>query len=105
MIRKTIAALVLVPVTIVFVLFAVANRRAVVVSLDPFDPINPAFAVTLPLFFLIMFLLLAGVILGGAAAWLRQSKWRARARRFEAETRRLRAEIARLRGGMAFPER
>jgi uncharacterized integral membrane protein len=105
MIRKTITALVLVPVTIVLVLFAVANRHPVPVSFDPFDPASPALAVTLPLFLLILLLVIAGVAVGGAAAWLRQSKWRARARRLAAEVRRLGAENARLRSEAGRTER
>jgi uncharacterized integral membrane protein len=105
MIRKTIAALILVPVTIVLVLFAVANRHSVPVSFDPFEPTNPALAVTLPLFLLIMLLVIAGVVVGGVAAWLRQSKWRARARRLAAEVRKLGAENARLRTETGRTER
>jgi uncharacterized integral membrane protein len=96
MIRKLVTALILVPLAIVFISFAVANRHAVVVSFDPFDAARPALAITLPLFALILVLIIGGVVLGGAAAWMRQRKWRARARRFEAEARRLRAENERL---------
>ena len=42
MFRKLVTALVLVPLAIVFVAFAVANRQAVVVSFDPFDHVHPA---------------------------------------------------------------
>src|SRR5437762_1056973 len=105
MIRKMLTALFLVPLTIVLVLFAVTNRHAVVVSFDPFDPSNPALAISLPLFLLILFLVLAGVAIGGTAAWLRQSKWRLRARRFEAEARRVGAENKRLRNDLAHSDR
>ena len=54
MIRKIVTALILVPLAIVFVAFAVANRQPVVVSFDPFDQINPAFARALPLFALML---------------------------------------------------
>jgi uncharacterized integral membrane protein len=97
MMRKIITALILVPLAIAFVLFAVANRERVLVSFDPFDPSNPAFAVPLPLFALILILLIGGVLLGGIAAWLKQAKWRRAARSAEAEVRRLRAELAHLR--------
>jgi hypothetical protein len=44
--------------------------------------------------FLLIFALIAlGVLVGGIAAWLRQHKWRARARRAEAEARDLRARL------------
>ena len=105
MMRKLVTALVLVPLAIVFVSFAVANRQGVVVSFDPFDHVHPAFTLSLPLFALILVLLIGGVILGGVAAWLGQGKWRGRARRLEAEARRLRQENERLqrRTGTAEP--
>jgi uncharacterized integral membrane protein len=95
--RKIITALILVPLAIAFVLFAVANRESVLVSFDPFDRASPAVGVGLPLFALILILLITGVLLGGIAAWLRQGKWRRAARLAEAEARRLRAELAELR--------
>jgi uncharacterized integral membrane protein len=92
MIRKIITAVMLVLIAIVLVSFAVANRQIVSVSLDPFDQTNPAIVASLALYQLILIVLIGGVLLGGGAAWLRQSKWRRRARRFEAEARTLRAQ-------------
>ncbi len=97
MIRKIVTALILVPLAVVLVAFAVANRQTVVVSLDPFDQAHPALSVALPLFALILGLVIGGVLVGGVAAWLRQSKWRRAARLAEAEARELRAELDRLR--------
>jgi len=97
MIRKIVTALILVPLAVVLVAFAVANRQSVVVSLDPFDQAHPAVSVALPLFALILGLVIGGVLVGGVAAWLRQSKWRRAARLAEAEARELRAELDRLR--------
>jgi len=104
MIRRIVTALILVPLAIVLVTFAVANRQTVVVSLDPFDQAHPALAVALPLFALILALLIVGVIVGGVAAWLRQSKSRRAARLAEAEARELRAEVDRLKRRMASAE-
>jgi uncharacterized integral membrane protein len=97
MIRKIVSALILVPLAIVFIVFAVANRQVVIVSLDPFDPAHPTFALALPLFVLILALIIGGVVVGGMAAWLKQSKWRRAARRAELEARALRAEVDALR--------
>jgi uncharacterized integral membrane protein len=93
MIRKIVTALILVPLTVAFIAFAVANRENVVISLDPFDRQHPALAVSVPLFVLILGLAIAGVVVGGVAAWCRQSKWRRAARLAEAEARELRAEL------------
>jgi uncharacterized integral membrane protein len=91
--RKVVAAVILVPLAIVIIAFAVANRQAVTVSLDPFNPDVPAASLTKPLFVVIIAVLILGVIIGGIAAWLRQTKWRRTARRLEREVSNLRAEI------------
>ena len=91
--RKFVTIFVLIPLAVVIVMFAVANREIVTVSFDPFNSAQPAFAFTLPLFALIFVLVGLGVLIGGIAAWLRQHKWRARARRAEADVRRLRTEL------------
>jgi hypothetical protein len=96
MIRKVVAALILIPIAVGFAALAVANRQTVVISLDPFDQTAPALAVAIPLFALVLALVLFGVALGGVAAWLRQSKWRRAARVAEAQARELRAEVDRL---------
>jgi len=83
--RKIVIAVILVPLGIVIIAFAVANRQVVTVSFDPFSAAEPAAALSLPLFALMIVLLIIGVIIGGAAAWLRQSEWRRRARRLERE--------------------
>ena len=92
MIRKIVNALILIPLAIVLVVFAVANRQTVTVSFDPFNPAEPAVSLALPLYVLVLALVIAGVILGGAAAWMRQGKWRGRARHAETRARELRTE-------------
>jgi uncharacterized integral membrane protein len=91
--RKVVAALILVPLAVLIIAFAVANRQIVTVSLDPFSSERPAAAVSLPLFALIIVLLILGVVIGGVAAWLRQTKWRRTARRLEREVGELRGEL------------
>jgi hypothetical protein len=93
MIRKFVTALILVPLAIVVIAFAVANRQNVLVSFDPFDQANPAFARPVPLYALVLVLVIVGVVVGGIAAWLRQGKWRRAARLAQGEARRLRAEL------------
>ena len=75
MVRKILRALVLIPHwRSCLSRLAVANRQNVVVSLDPFDRTQPAFSIVLPLYVLILILIIVGVVIGGIAAWLRQSK-------------------------------
>jgi uncharacterized integral membrane protein len=104
MIRRIVTALILVPLAIILVSFAVANRQIVVVSFDPFDQAHPAFTLTRPLYQLILVLLVAGVIIGGVAAWLRQGKWRRAARRADAQARALRAEVEELKQRLGSPD-
>jgi lipopolysaccharide assembly LapA-like protein len=91
--RKLLSALILIPLGIVIVMFAVANREIISVSFDPFDTVSPAFALKVPLYGLIFALVGLGVLVGGISSWLKQHKWRARARRAEAEARDLRARL------------
>jgi uncharacterized integral membrane protein len=91
--RKIIAAIILVPLAVIIIAFAVANRQIATVSLDPFSAEHPAASLTLPLFALVIVLLMAGVLIGGIAAWLRQSKWRRTARRLEREIADLHLEL------------
>jgi uncharacterized integral membrane protein len=95
--RKIVAAVILIPLAIVIVAFAVANRQIVTVSLDPFSSEHPATSLNLPLFVLVIGLLIAGVVIGGAASWLRHGHLRRTARRFERDIRELRSELASLR--------
>jgi uncharacterized integral membrane protein len=105
MIRKFVTVAILIPLAIVIVMFAVANRETIAVSFDPFDTAHPAYALRLPLFVLIFVLVAVGVVVGGIAAWLRQHKWRTRARRAETEARELRdrLEAETLRRNMPVP--
>jgi uncharacterized integral membrane protein len=93
MLRRIVTAVIVIPLLVVVVGFAVANRQIVTVSFDPFSSTSPAYAVTLPLFVIIFVLLIAGVIIGGMAAWLRQASWRRSARRLDAQVRGLHEEI------------
>jgi len=94
MARKLVIWLVLVPLAIVILAFAMANRQLVTVSFDPFNATQPAASLTLPLFVLIFVLVLLGVIVGGVAAWMRQSRYRRAARVLEGDVAGLRREVA-----------
>jgi uncharacterized integral membrane protein len=93
MLRRIVTAVIVIPLVMIVVAFAVANRQAVTVSFDPLSSASPAYAATLPLFVLIFVLLIAGVLIGGLAAWIGQSKWRRSARKLDADMRALRDEM------------
>ena len=96
---------VFVPLAVILIALAVANREMVAFTVDPFNPGNPALTVTLP-FFIFMFVALAlGMIVGAVVTWLRQGRYRklARQRRLEAEGLR-QAAATRVPQGPALPK-
>ena len=101
--RKFFTALVLIPLGLIFVVFAVANRHLVTVSLDPFNTSDPSAGVTLPLFVVIIAVAIVGVVAGGCATWFRQRHWRRAARQHEADARQARAQLADLRAAAMTP--
>ena len=103
--RKFFTGLVLIPLGLIFVVFAVANRHLVTVSFDPFNSRDPSVAVTLPLFVVIIAVAIAGVVAGGCATWFRQRHWRRAARQHEADARQARAQLAELRASAMTPSR
>ena len=102
--RKFLTALVVVPLGLLFIVFAVANRHWVTVSFDPFNSTDPSVAVTLPLFVVIIAVAIVGVIAGGCATWFRQRHWRRAARQHEADARQARAQLAGWRAGAMAPQ-
>lgn len=94
-------SLVLLPVAIVLILLAIANRHAVTLSLDPFSGAAPEIGVTQPLFVFLFAALVLGVLIGGTGSWIAGSKHR-RARRYShREVNRLKAEADRLRASVS----
>ena len=90
---KILKTLVIVPLALALLAFAVANRQLVMLSFDPFASSDPALALTLPLFIVIIVAAILGVIAGGIATWFGQRRWRRAARRLEAEVREARQKL------------
>ena len=95
--RKFFTGLVLIPLGVIFVVFAVANRHAVTVSFDPFNSTDPSLGVRLPLFVVIIAVAILGVVAGGTATWFRQRHWRRAARQHQADAQQMRAQLSDLR--------
>ncbi|WP_375201642.1 DUF1049 domain-containing protein [Hyphococcus sp.] len=92
---KWLFRIVWIPILIVAVLFLVANRTLVPISLDPFRPENPALSTpALPLWFWLMGMLFLGVALGAAGQWLSGREARAQARDNRRELRAAKKELA-----------
>jgi hypothetical protein len=97
--RKFLKSTIVIVIGLVVLAFALANRQAVVFSLDPLAGTNPSAALVfeMPLFALAIILVTVGVVIGGLTTWFKQGKWRRLARQHESEVRALRAENERLR--------
>jgi uncharacterized integral membrane protein len=95
--RKFFTALIFIPLGLILIIFAVANRHFVTVSFDPFNSTDPSVAIRLPLFVVIILVAILGVVAGGSATWFRQRRWRRAARQHEADARAARSEVADLR--------
>jgi uncharacterized integral membrane protein len=99
--RTLFRLFVIVPIAIVLLMFAFANRHLVTVSFDPFagnDIAGPA--IRAPLFIVLILSAGVGVILGGVAAWFKQARLKRSVREAQAEAEEARAEAARLRREM-----
>ena len=103
--RKFLNAVVLIPLGVILVVFAVANRHMVTVSFDPFNSSDPALSFTLPLFVVIIAVAILGVVAGGSATWFGQRRWRRAARHHEADARETRAQLVDLRASVAASQR
>jgi uncharacterized integral membrane protein len=99
--RKFLTALIVIPLGLLLVDFAVANHHLVVVSFDPFVSSDASFSITLPLFLLLILVAALGVLAGGCAVWFGQRHWRRAARRHEADARAARVELADLQAATA----
>jgi uncharacterized integral membrane protein len=104
MVRKILTIIIVVPLAVLVIAFAVANRSMVTVSADPFSATAPAYAAHLPLFVVIFAAAIVGVIIGGAAAWLRQGEWRRTARALDGDVRLLHQELEAMRRRTAAEE-
>lgn len=96
MLKRIVWLLIGFPVAVALIALAVANRHEAKLVLDPFRPEAPAISLVLPFYAYLLGALLVGVVAGGAAAWLGQSRWRRTARSRTQEAMRWQAEADRL---------
>ncbi len=95
---KLFKLLIAIPVAVLLLAFAIANRQLISVSFDPFtDPAVSSAIVTAPLFVLLFLALIVGTFLGGIATWFTQGTNRRRARVARDDAERWRDEVRRLR--------
>lgn len=71
---RILSWLLLLPLCLVTLYLAVANRHSVLFSLDAFEPENPAIALEMPLFLVVLAAIFLGMLIGGAAVLT--GRWR-----------------------------
>lgn len=63
------------PIAIIAVAFAIANRQWITISLDPLSS-PPRAAIDMPLWALLFVGIFLGILAGWGACWVAQGKWR-----------------------------
>ncbi|MEO1746877.1 MAG: LapA family protein [Pseudomonadota bacterium] len=93
MVKRIVLVFFTIPIAVVLIALAVANRAAAPVSLDVFSPGNPALTYSAPMFVWLLGAMAIGVLIGGLATWFAQGKHRKLERRFKREADELRYEV------------
>ena len=99
MVNRIVGWVVLVPLCLGLIVFALANRHFVVVNFNPFAPVETSVApgYGVPMFVVLYVVLLVGVLLGGIATWFAQGHHRRREKHWRREAHLLNTELAGMR--------
>ena len=95
MLNRFVIVAIFVPLAIILIALAVANRGMVAFTVDPFNPGNPALTIDLPLFVLLFAAAGLGLIVGSLVTWWKQGRYRKLARQREQEIQSLRSATVR----------
>ena len=96
---KTRIWLLLLPLIVLFVAFAIANRHIVTLSFDP-APIS----IRAPLYSFVLTGIFVGLLVGGLIAWLRAGRWRNQLRDEQRSVRRLESKLRQVEIAATVPE-
>jgi uncharacterized integral membrane protein len=78
--KRIISLVIFVPLGIVLIVLAVANRQSVTLALNPFRPEDSMLSVSAPFFLFLILALLIGMAIGSAVTWWNQGRYRRQAR-------------------------
>lgn len=100
MVNRIVGWVILVPLCLGLIVFALANRHFVTVNFNPFTASDAATAAPgygVPMFVVLYVVLLIGVLLGGTATWFAQGHHRRREKHWRREAHSLNGELEKLR--------
>ncbi|MDB5473615.1 MAG: hypothetical protein JWP99_918 [Devosia sp.] len=105
MVNKIVGWVILVPLCLGLIVFALANRHFVAINFNPFTSVEaaPAPGYGVPMFIVLYVVLLLGVLLGGVATWFAQGHHRRREKHWRREAHLLNTELEDLRKGQSQP--
>lgn len=101
--RKIITFAILLPLLVLLLIFALANRTSITITFDPFGLTEPPLSFTAPLFVPLFMALAIGVLLGGIAMWFSEGRHRRAARIHLRDLEKHRRELNELRREQNLP--
>ncbi len=96
MLRRILRWAIGLPIAVLVIAFAVANRQWITVSLDPFSRDAPFASIDIPLWTLFFCGIFFGLIAGWIACWFAQGKWRKSAKEARRELVRSQSETSQM---------
>lgn len=101
--RKFLKFAISIPLVALLLVFALANRNVVTVTLDPFGLASDALSLSAPLFIVLFIALAIGIVLGGVSVWISEGRHRRAARIHLRDIERQRREMDELRREQLLP--
>jgi len=102
--KRLLKFIILLPVAVIGLAFAVANRHNVSVSFDPFSGDMEGAKIVAPLFVILILATMFGVVIGGIATWIAQGRNRRALREARSEAARWRGQAETALSAPQFPQ-
>ena len=101
--RRILRWIIGLPIALMVIIFAVANRQWTTLSLDPFSSESPVLSISMPLWALFVFGVFIGIFVGWMACWIAQGRHRKLARERAREIASLQSELDTAKNPAAVP--